>query len=383
MRLDVPTLLVVLAGLTLMLAMGMLVQSRRSANARYMLNLALALLLVGPGFLLVALRGLIPDWISIVVANAGILAGLGMCWNGFRAFNHRRPRPAAVVIPPLLWVLACLHPHFYASFPLRTAAAWTGITLFAFGLSYEIWIRGADRLPARRPIGVLCLAAAIVAFTEVAFSLLHRHQVAVRLNDGWASLPILFSIYCLFGATILSLVMTQQRTVHRLRRQASQDALTGLLNRGAFVEAASAQLKAATLTDSDIGLLLFDLDRFKEVNDGHGHAAGDAVLVAFAEILRRSLRQTDVIGRIGGEEFAALLTGVDARRANLIAEGIRLELARLAIDHAGTAIATTVSVGLTIARARETGLTSLMERTDGALYMAKRGGRDRVETAPA
>nr|WP_246409214.1 GGDEF domain-containing protein [Kaistia hirudinis] len=177
--------------------------------------------------------------------------------------------------------------------------------------------------------------------------------------------------------------MTQQRTVHRLRRQASQDALTGLLNRGAFVEAASAQLKTATLTDSDIGLLLFDLDRFKEVNDSHGHAAGDAVLVAFAEILRRSLRQTDVIGRIGGEEFAALLTGVDARRANLIAEGIRLELARLAIDHAGTAIATTVSVGLTIARARETGLTSLMERTDGALYMAKRGGRDRVETAPA
>lgn len=381
MHLDVPTLLVVLAGLTLMLAVGMLVQSRRSANARYMLNLGLALLIVGPAFLLVSLRGLIPDWISIVVGNAGVLAGLGMCWNGFRAFNYRRTSTIAVLAPPLLWTLASLYPPFYASFPLRTAAIWTGIALFAFALSFEIWIRGADRLPARRPIGVLCLAAAFVALAEVVFSLSNRHQVAVRLGDGWISLPVLFSIYCLFGATVLSLVMTQQRTVHSLRRQASLDALTGLLNRGAFFEAASDQIEAAVLTDSDIGLLLFDLDRFKEVNDGHGHAAGDAVLVAFAEILRRSLRQTDVIGRIGGEEFAALLMGVDARRASLIAEGIRIEFARLSIDHAGTAIATTVSVGLTIAAARDTNLTSLMERTDRALYMAKRGGRDRVEAA--
>lgn len=383
LRLDVPTLLIVLAGLCLMLGGGLVVRRRRPANSAYVGVLGGALLLAAPTFAFAAFRGQIPDWLSIYVANGLLLTALGVCWNGFRIFNQRRPSGLAVIVPPLLWTLASLHPEFYSSFPLRVAAVWSAIALVALGLSYEVWIRGADRVPARRAVGLICLTASAISAGEVVYALQHRGDSSVEITDGWIALPVLLSIFALFGTTVLLLGMTQQRVVGILRRQASLDALTGLLNRGAFVAAASAQIEATARAGTEIGLLLFDLDRFKDINDSHGHAAGDAVLVAFANLLRQTLRETDAIGRIGGEEFAALLPGVDSRLGGLAAEAIRNDLARLPIEHAGIRIAATVSVGVAIAPAGDTDLTKLMARSDRALYTAKRNGRNRVVLAPA
>jgi diguanylate cyclase (GGDEF)-like protein len=128
-----------------------------------------------------------------------------------------------------------------------------------------------------------------------------------------------------------------------------------------------------------ISVLVFDLDRFKTINDQNGHATGDAVLQLFAKVVRETLRATDILGRLGGEEFVALLPST-ALEAAVAAERVRVALAAARIVRAGRHIAVTVSIGVA-AGSPATAIDVLIARADEALYRAKENGRDRVEIA--
>lgn len=381
MHLDVVTLMVVHIGFCAILGAWLLLRWWMSEKPHYLLVFASAFLLVAVAYVLLALRGRIPDWLSIFTANAILLTALGICWNGFRLFNQRRARWVVAFVPVWLWGIACSIPPFYNSFALRTVFIWTMVFLFCLSVAHEVWIRGADRLSARRLIGVVCVAGSLICVLRVGYALTHLEPGVMSLTDTWSTSGTLLSLFVIFGVTVLCLGLVQQRTESALRQQAARDGLTGLLNRSAFIEQAGAQIAAAARNEAEIVLLLFDLDRFKSINDTYGHAAGDAVLVSFADILRKLLNEMTVIGRIGGEEFAALLIGVDARLARQIAERVRAELARQDFECLGASVATTVSVGLARSSASETDLAQLMARSDSALYAAKRGGRDLVRQA--
>jgi len=131
----------------------------------------------------------------------------------------------------------------------------------------------------------------------------------------------------------------------------------------------------------DLIFYIVDIDHFKDVNDEHGHAAGDRVLAAVANSMRVHLRAEDQLGRLGGEEFLALLPDADAAAAAAAAEKLRAEVATLAVEHEGRALAVTISAGW--AAWEEESPDELLRRADEALYEAKRAGRDRVEGAPA
>jgi diguanylate cyclase (GGDEF)-like protein len=167
---------------------------------------------------------------------------------------------------------------------------------------------------------------------------------------------------------------------HMLAELAHRDGLTGLLNRRAFDEALPEMLGRAERLGETISLLAFDIDHFKRVNDTYGHAAGDDVLKALAQIVRDQLRPIDRVFRTGGEEFAALLAGTDAGGAVEAAERLRQAIKARTVRIAGAEIGVTVSVGV----AAITGTSSpdvLTGAADAALYRAKRGGRDRVVVA--
>ncbi len=161
------------------------------------------------------------------------------------------------------------------------------------------------------------------------------------------------------------------------------DPLTGLRNRRYFDRHASRLATRAAETNGRLSLLLFDLDRFKAVNDSLGHDAGDAVLRAFAERLRLAVRGADLVARIGGEEFAAILVGAGAAEASAVAERVRAAVARAPVPAPGGGqIALTVSVGVAAFQAGAAGeIAALLRQADEALRAAKRGGRDRVEFA--
>ena len=150
-------------------------------------------------------------------------------------------------------------------------------------------------------------------------------------------------------------------------------------NRRYFEERAAAALAGARRRNARLALLMIDIDHFKEVNDRHGHAAGDAVLRALADTFSRSLRGGDVCGRLGGEEFAAVLPEQDRAGAAATAERLRAALERLNVGAGGKEwIRVTVSVG--VAAFPEDGQTlgTLMQRADARLYRAKEAGRNTV-----
>ena len=167
----------------------------------------------------------------------------------------------------------------------------------------------------------------------------------------------------------------------RLEALLFEDALTGLSNRRFILTQLAGAVSAARRHDRPLSIAVIDIDHFKAVNDEHGHAAGDRVLAAVASALREHLRAEDQLGRLGGEEFLALVPDADARVAVAAVEKLRAEVAALAVEHDGAVLAVTVSIGWAAWEGESA--EELMRRADDALYEAKRSGRDRVEGAPA
>jgi diguanylate cyclase (GGDEF)-like protein len=166
-----------------------------------------------------------------------------------------------------------------------------------------------------------------------------------------------------------------------VERQALVDGLTGLANRRAASDAVHAEAVRAERLETPLSVVLADLDGFKDVNDEHGHAVGDAVLRVFAEVLRETLRESDLAGRWGGEEFLLLLPGADEEGAAQLAERVRVELAERSIPGV-PGLSVTASFGVA-QYAGEPNTEQLVAAADAALYRAKRAGKDRVERAAA
>ncbi|HYD66977.1 diguanylate cyclase [Azospirillum sp.] len=176
--------------------------------------------------------------------------------------------------------------------------------------------------------------------------------------------------------------VTKQKAVEReLARLATTDTLTGVANRGHFMELAEREIMRAHRYRHPVVLLSLDVDHFKSINDTYGHAAGDETLRRLIAVLRRQLRETDTIGRIGGEEFLILLPETVAADAQAVAERVRLAVAQMAVHAVGHSFTMTVSMGLA-ALAEGESLQRALVRVDGALYEAKRSGRNRVCVAP-
>lgn len=163
---------------------------------------------------------------------------------------------------------------------------------------------------------------------------------------------------------------------NRLRSLAQQDSLTGVLNHGSFRESLNTSLQDCQANARELSLILLDIDHFKTINDRFGHAVGDQALKSLVAVLRRELSDSDLLGRLGGEEFGIVMDGVGRAEALLIAERLRQSVDSPAA--AGDMPTFTVSMGVAVLEKADTA-ASLMLRADAALYQAKRNGRNTVE----
>ncbi|MDO8959412.1 MAG: diguanylate cyclase [Rhodocyclaceae bacterium] len=180
------------------------------------------------------------------------------------------------------------------------------------------------------------------------------------------------------GAVVAFQDISQRKAAEQeLLQLATTDTLTGLANRRHFLAQIAQEAERILRFARPAALLMLDLDHFKRVNDQHGHAAGDAVLKAFAQEVTESLRKTDRAGRLGGEEFAILLPETHPDAAQAFAERLRLSVEALPIPFEGMTLGITVSIGVTNVSPED--IESTLRRGDRALYLAKEGGRNRVE----
>jgi diguanylate cyclase (GGDEF)-like protein len=194
----------------------------------------------------------------------------------------------------------------------------------------------------------------------------------------------LFEIVARQAATVIQATRWFLETA----RLANTDPLTGLANRRRFGEDLAAALRRAERYGEGLGLAIFDLDRFKSVNDGHGHEVGDRLLVEVARLFGEGLRDTDRVARLGGEEFGAILSHVGVEEAREVTERMRRSVAALRLPlETGDELRATISAGVAVYPLHGADDRALMRRADAALYDAKKGGRDRVvvvaETAAA
>jgi diguanylate cyclase (GGDEF)-like protein len=185
------------------------------------------------------------------------------------------------------------------------------------------------------------------------------------------------------GAVVSHQNITERRLLEeRLKHLASTDPLTGLTNRRRFMEVSAAAFARAIASGRRASLILFDLDHFKQVNDTQGHGGGDNALEAVAEVCRRLVRDSDLVARIGGEEFAVLLPRSDSEGAALLAERLRREIENVAPSGEKGPFRVSASFGVAGVLPTDAKLEDAMSRADAALYEAKRSGRNRVRVHP-
>jgi len=220
-----------------------------------------------------------------------------------------------------------------------------------------------------------------------------RREMVVKLDDvnryyGISSSRVMTRRGRFLGRAVVMHEVTERvRLVEQVRELANSDDLTGLVNRRHFFELAGLEFERARRHNYPVSLIMFDVDRFKQVNDTHGHRAGDLVLRELANRCRSVLRSTDIVGRLGGEEFAVLLAYANLQGAAQTADRIRqaVESMRVGKGLYGDGIKVTLSAGVTqldadLETASDT-LDTVLERADNALYQAKGMGRNSVVTS--
>lgn len=164
-----------------------------------------------------------------------------------------------------------------------------------------------------------------------------------------------------------------------LLEEATIDPLTSIFNRRRFMTLLDKELNRADRNQSDIALLMFDVDHFKKVNDEYGHAAGDEVLKAITRVVKQELRDVDVFGRIGGEEFGVVLPGANLSKAHVVADRLRRLIKSNPIEVNGIEIVVTISLGMVATKGKQS-RDLLLQQADNALYAAKDSGRDAVSS---
>ncbi len=383
LAIDIHTLLLVSTLILGSMGLLFLVSWWDDRTARERLDWGLGFLILVPGVVLLSLRDRIGDVWSIAIANAIILASYGLLYTGARRFCGRKPGWGVALCGAGLWLFLCRWPMFMERFDLRVIAASVLCAAYCAMVARTLQRdAGGERLPSRgRAIAAFATVGAILTLRGI---LMMIAPVELR---GLASIESSWVTWLGLGVLVVGLIcahfllaMSSERSNMHHRRAAERDDLTGALSRRAFVTRARERLERAP----DAGtLMFFDIDHFKAINDTHGHALGDEVLIAFARLVEEGLGPEDLFARWGGEEFVLFLADRDFVAGRRVAEEIRRAFARLAIGEDERPLGVTVSVGLAAPALTGPDLDHLIACADAGVYAAKRAGRDRVEAVGA
>ena len=382
MMLDVGTLFTVTILVMALLGLLLILVWLQNRGMRALAWWGAAYLLGGMSVWLLGARGTTQDLLSIDLANALLFVACGLTWSGARLFDGRGIKPVAMLIGTFMWVGACQIPGFVASMDARVILSSVIISGYTMVIAFEFWRGRAEPLGSRWPAIVVLGAHSVLFLLRIPFALANPLDSGGLLwGNGWFAIIVLESLLYAIAFAVIVVAMAKERMELKHKITALSDPLTGIANRRAFFDEALKRLDPANNDARPLAVLLFDLDRFKKINDRFGHGVGDKVLRLFAEKATSNLRQADLVGRLGGEEFAAVLSGIELSTAFMLAEQIRIAFAAAARVIDGHRVAATASAGIALLTAAESDIDSLLARADQALYVAKARGRDRVEIA--
>ena len=310
--------------------------------------------------------------------NAAAFVACGMVWNASRVFHGRKPNLPGLVLGAVAWVGAVLLlPP--ADSVLRLTIGAAIIAIYAGLTAAELW---SERRRAMQrnwlAIVVPVMHGCVLMLPILLGAFLRQHDEAFS-SSIWVKVFSVELVLYAIGTVFVIFMLVSDRAVTAHKTAASMDPLTGMFNRRGFAEASARVIEREAGAGRPVTVMIFDIDHFKSINDRFGHPAGDEILKLFSTIVMNNLRISDLSGRIGGEEFAALLP-CSLEEGVLAAERVRECFEASGIECEDGAVDTTVSIGVAGGPAG-TELEVLLAAADTALYQAKRGGRNRVEAA--
>jgi diguanylate cyclase (GGDEF)-like protein len=315
--------------------------------------------------------------VLIMVADALVALGPGLIWKAARSLDGKPAPWAIAVLGGVVAGLASASPTTRAAIDTLSFVAGA---LYLFAAAHSLWLSRAERLSARWPLIILTALHAAVLLAGA-----QGYLSGAIVDDTIPSALSLFglinfeSVLFLIGTAVFLLAFVKEREEMASRLAASTDPLTGIANRGGFMRRGARVVDRCRREGSPVSVLMFDLDRFKEINDTFGHAVGDAALLKFCEVASGALRPNDVFGRIGGEEFAVVLPGSGIQAAWVRAERIRTSFMETCRKLGEFAVDATISGGVTTSAAPHRSLDMLLASADAALYNAKIEGRNRIK----
>ncbi len=377
MMLDYNSLLTALGVSTTCLAVTLLGSWLTRRPETFLLTCAIGLLFIVAGIVVYSF------YIATPVTGLGVatfvmaLIGFSIIWAAGYQFRRDRLSRARIGGGTALSLMLTVPPMLLGYDGLAFMIYNLAIAAFLCATAYEYWLcRDESPTPIYGITGLYLLTA--ITFVLCSAVLISNGKLVIgKAPDNWAeNLSIGVAIAGMTGIGALSLALHQWRQAGRHRSDAMTDQLTGLMNRRALFDRCGNRSFSPVMA-----AVIFDIDRFKAVNDEFGHAAGDAVLKLFAGELVANLRAYDVVARLGGEEFTLVLDNVMPGRAEQIADRIRECFAARELQFDGRTLACTVSAGIAFGSTEGVDFEGVLQAADRALYVAKHNGRNRVETA--
>jgi len=357
-------------------------------RSRALIDWALAGMGFGLGYLLGHILQTIevsmPTWVAASLANSLICFGHGMVLVGVQRYLGYRTWMAAVLV-----LVAALFLSVFILPDLRESLRWRVVFLsgpyVVLGL-YAGWLLWRARRPSmrrfHRAAAAVMLVYALLLSLRIVYALLSPALTTSFVQDPFQIGVFVSSMIYGYALTMaLVLVLFREKQVE-LSDLAEQDPLTGLYNRLSLDSIGQQEMERALERQLPLSLVLIDLDRFKEINDRFGHQAGDRVLRGAAESISTVSRDSDFAFRYGGEEFLILLPGADRNKAELVAERLRQEMSRCAVEVDGQRVDLSASLGVVQCQPEQMSWEECVALADSALYEAKRGGRNRVAGVP-
>jgi diguanylate cyclase (GGDEF)-like protein len=380
MHLDMPTISAVAISVTAIIGIVLIFAWWREPTSPLTGWWGLAQLVMCAGIILAFVAARTNDANLHAFGQAWIIFSAALMWMAARQFEGRTLHPVWIIAWPVGFLMA-QSLGYLGSFDMRLILVCTVLAGLSFAAARELSRDGSERLTSRWPAVILLIAtgAGYLAWLPLTLTM-PIHDASLIFASSWFPAVILIATLCRVALAFAVLAMVKERQELKQRTDALTDPLTGLPNRRALFEAAEMLSQHSRYLKGDpISVLVFDLDHFKKVNDTFGHRLGDRVLQLFADVLSEKLETGSIVGRLGGEEFAAILPGANLETAAVTADAVRatFELSAASID--GLPVAGTVSVGAAAHDDIDCDLGALFHRADGALYAAKNAGRNRVE----
>ena len=374
--LDISTLVVVATSVTALLGLLLLfawAQERIRALAWW----GAAYLVGGFSVGLWFLSGNGSTFVPSLVPSALLFLACGMIWSAARLFHGRPVLWVGMTTGSMAWLLAGAFPSFAEAGHGRVVVAALIISTYTFLTAAELWRERRKTLMRRWPaLFVPVLHGAVFMLPIPLAGIMPEERGVMSLASGWVAVFALEMILYAVGTAFIVLVLSKEQTLRMHKTAAVTDPMTGLFNRRGFVEGVQQVMAAQARRNEPVCVLVFDLDHFKSINDRFGHAVGDETLKLFASSVVTNVRASDLVARLGGEEFAAVISGTLEQGVN-VAERVRVAFETAGRAMSGHYIGASVSVGVASGNACE-GIDALLARADEALYGAKNAGRNRV-----